>query len=45
MDANYVWAILAGISLVVILGSIFLALSGRLEMLDDSDQASAEVER
>jgi hypothetical protein len=36
MDSNYVWAIFAFISLVIILGSIFLALTGRLEMIDDS---------
>jgi hypothetical protein len=38
MDANYVWAIFAFISLVIILGSIFLALTGRLEMIDDSSE-------
>ena len=38
MDSNYVWAILALISLVIIFGSIYLALSGRLEMIDDWDE-------
>jgi hypothetical protein len=38
VDSNYVWAIFAFISLVIILASIFLALTGRLEMIDDSVQ-------
>ncbi len=35
MDSNYVWAIFGLISLVIIFGSIYLATSGALEMIDD----------
>jgi hypothetical protein len=38
MDSNYIWAIFALVSLVIIFGSVYLALTGRLEMIDDSDE-------